>query len=71
MHRLLQATLATAALAGVLLLLLLPAREADNLLVALALAALGGGASMAWFRFLWGLYLAPDRKTDRKARGRG
>ncbi|WP_460037467.1 hypothetical protein [Streptomyces cavourensis] len=67
MHRLLQATLATAALAGVLLLLLLPARAADNLLVALALAALGGGASMAWFRFLWGLYLAPDRKAG----GRG
>ncbi|MFT9670426.1 hypothetical protein ACMZ5F_24715 [Streptomyces rhizosphaericola] len=62
MHRLLHATLATAALAG-LLLLLLPAREADNVLVALALAALGGAASMAWFRFLWGLYLAPGRKA--------
>ncbi|MYT91479.1 hypothetical protein GTY40_10490 [Streptomyces sp. SID8359] len=63
MHRPLHATLATAALAGLLLLLLLPAREADSVLVALALAALGGAASMAWFRFLWGLYLAPYRKA--------
>ncbi len=66
MHRLLRATLATVALAG-LFLLLLSVPRADNLLVALVLAGLGGGTAMAWFRFLWGLYLAPDRKTG----GRG
>ncbi|MYR38805.1 hypothetical protein GTX14_24290 [Streptomyces sp. SID4944] len=69
MHRLLQATLATAALAGVLLLLLLPARAADNLLVALALAALGGGASMAWFRFPLGPVPGP-RPEGRRPRMR-
>ncbi|MGW9305479.1 MULTISPECIES: hypothetical protein [Streptomyces] len=68
MQRLLHAAAATAALIGVAVLLftltaLLPARWEESPLVGAVAGGLLALAGMAWFRFLWGMFLAPDRKT--------